>query len=100
MSSEPGEGNQMRKFRKKPVVIEAVQFDGTRNGIDAIEDFMGKPCGHNFIGGDPGHFEMWIETLEGGHKASPGDWIIRGVKGEFYPCKPDIFAATYEAVES
>lgn len=41
----------------------------------------------------------WVETLEGGHIVTPGDWIIRGVKGEFYPCKPDIFALTYDPVE-
>jgi hypothetical protein len=79
------------KFRKKPVVIEATQFTGD-NG-DAIAAFMG--CQHPFIenGG------LMIGTLEGVHRANPGDWIIKGVKGEFYPCKPDIFAATYEPAQ-
>ena len=45
------------------------------------------------------HIHGWIDTLEGGHIVCPGDWIITGVSGEFYPCKPDIFAATYEPVE-
>lgn len=61
----------MAKFRKKPVVIDAYQTD----------------------------VEMDIETLEGTHHASVGDWIITGVKGEKYPCKPDIFEATYDPVE-
>lgn len=45
------------------------------------------------------HWHGWIDTLEGGHTVCPGDWIIKGVQGEFYPCKPDIFAATYDPVE-
>ena len=59
-----------RRYRKKPVIIEAYQTDE----------------------------EVYIQTLEGVMKASPGDWIIRGVKGELYPCKPDVFEATYEEV--
>ena len=71
------------KFRKKPVVIEATQWfkDGDHEAVIRSMDFEG--CG-------------WIETLEGGHIVSPGDWIITGIKGEQYPCKPDIFEATYE----
>lgn len=80
------------KFRKKPVVIEAVRY----NGFNAQEvfRFMGKPSSAALleVGG-----ALVIETLEGNMEASPGDWIIKGVKGEFYPCKPDIFDATYEA---
>lgn len=89
------------KFRKKPVEIEAMFFDGTEdtlheisrwmtNGQDAFETF------ENYEGGDVESVK--IETLEGDMTASVGDWIIRGVKGEFYPCKPDIFAATYDLV--
>jgi hypothetical protein len=78
------------RFRKKPVVIEAVQW--TADNYDEVGDFMGisSTCAVDdcFI----------IPTLEGEMRASPGDWIIKGVQGEFYPCKPDIFAATYEAV--
>jgi hypothetical protein len=81
------------KFRKKPVVIEAVQYTG-ENGFECVK------FGDGFIGGtverDGG---LTIDTLEGKMHASRWDWIIKGVKGEFYACKPDIFAATYEAVE-
>lgn len=77
------------KFRKKPIVIEAVQFT---DNLGEIEKFCG-----NDVGLQDGVFVAF--TLEGPLRISPGDWIIRGVKGEFYPCKPDIFAATYEPVE-
>lgn len=106
------------KFRKKPVVVEASQW--FKNG-DHPED-----GGERFIGGDldgvlcegkvvryfrhPGvsetaackhcgeimHIHGWIDTKEGGHIVCPGDWIITGVVGERYPCKPDVFEATYE----
>ena len=79
------------KYRKKPVVIEAIQFNG-RNSAD-IHEFCGdkvrEPVGKDYLE---------IETLEGIHIASPGDYIIKGIKGEFYPCKPDIFEMTYEPV--
>ena len=75
------------QFRKKPVVIEATQWfkDG-----DHPEVTPRKSAGNEHKG--------WIETLEGGHEVTPGDWIITGVKGEHYPCKPDIFEMTYEAM--
>lgn len=76
------------KFRKKPVVIEAVQFDGTLVSIE----MMGIPEVSQELGSNT----CQIPTLEGVMTANPGDWIIQGVKGEFYPCKPDIFEATYE----
>ncbi len=83
-------------YRKKPVVIEAFQFHGTNHG----EIFAFCPDASNHVSASAGENAvsntLWIKTLEGGHVASPGDWIIKGVKGEFYPCKPDIFAATYE----
>jgi hypothetical protein len=86
------------KFRKKPVVIEAVKL--TRRCADVCVDFIGK---ENVSDYNLGEFEedscyINIRTLEGIMSASEGDWIIKGVKGEFYPCKPDIFKATYEAV--
>lgn len=81
------------KFRKKPVVIEAIQFNGMDDYF-AIQGWM-KRSGSTFEQGYA-HPEMWVQTLEGRMSARPGDWIIRGVKGEFYPCKPDIFEATYE----
>jgi hypothetical protein len=81
-------------FRKKPVVIEAIQFTGI-NSVLQMEESWGVP----FI--DVATFEidennLIIKTLEGDHNASFNDWIIKGIKGEFYPCKPDIFEATYE----
>jgi len=80
----------MAKYRKKPVVIEAIQFNG-ENQSDVAE-FMGEMIRTNFFP------DILIETLEGTMKANIGDYIIKGVKGEFYPCKPDIFEATYEKV--
>lgn len=82
----------MPKFRKKPVEIEAVRYDG-RNGPQ-IAAWMGSACHGSHTHPDG----LAIPTLEGTMVASPGDWIIRGVKGEFYPCKPEIFAATYDPV--
>ena len=79
------------KYRKKPVVIYAVQYDGN-NFLDVHENFPEMKFAKDEFGGK----NLLIFTLEGQHIATPGDWIIRGVKGEFYPCKPDIFQATYE----
>ena len=81
------------KAQKKPVVIEAIQWTGD-NG-DAIREFMkdNKPD----IVADV-DVKVLIHTMEGTMEASSGDWIIRGVKGEYYPCKPDIFEETYEIV--
>ena len=87
------------KFRKKPVVIEAMQippkWDGktvptAQSDVWVWLQHHTAPWGYADDGG------VDIKTLEGVMHASPGDWIIRGVKGEFYPCKPDIFDATYE----
>lgn len=84
----------MPKFRKKPVVIEAEQWDGgSIECVRAVAGLMGKVLGRVCDS------SLLIETLEGKMTALPGDWIIKGVKGEFYPCKPEIFAATYERVE-
>lgn len=79
------------KFRKKPVVIEAVQWRG--NNLGEVLDFM-KP-----ITPMVDDSKVQIPTLEGIMQAALDDWIIRGVKGELYPCKPDIFEATYETAE-
>lgn len=113
------------KFRKKPVVIEATQWE--KNGDHPQDDscFVASVYGDYLsegkvvrhfrrpdVSGDSlcpgsatqpscGHFMQhhgWIETIEGGHIVCPGDWIITGIKGERYPCKPDIFEATYEPV--
>jgi hypothetical protein len=112
----------MGRFRKKPVVIDAVQW--FKNG-DHPEDNVGETLTDPLNEGqtyerlegavvrfyrnpdDNGerecehcgirmHEHGWIDTLEGGHNVCPGDWVITGVKGEMYPCKPDIFEATYE----
>jgi len=82
------------KFRKKPVVIEAMQWTG--NNLSEIEAFInqGKPWGNT-----DNPESIVIHTLKGNHTASKGDWIIKGVKGEFYPCKPDIFEQTYESIQ-
>lgn len=114
----------MPKFRKKPVVIEAHQWfkngDHPEDNVVDVktpagyfmetfksegkivryfrhpqvpDDQVCEQCGNCMF------YHGWIDTLEGGHIVCPGDWIITGVKGERYPCKPDIFEATYEKVE-
>lgn len=91
----------MSYFRKKPVVVEAVQLWWHTwsemcafAGVGSAED--DKPHGFTHPDGKQG---LRIPTLEGTMEAIEGDWIIRGVKGELYPCKPDVFEATYEPVE-
>jgi hypothetical protein len=106
------------KFRKKPVVIEATQW--FKNGDHPL-DYSERGRGGLMEGkvvryfrhpdkayagerqcdkcGEIMHKHGWIDTLEGGHVVCPGDWIITGVKGEHYPCKPDIFELTYEPAE-
>lgn len=86
------------KYRKKPVVIEAYQLPAAGEDVpESFHDWCETVGFHNF---ESGRDEtLIIPTLEGDHTASPGDWIIRGVKGEFYPCKPDIFAMTYEVAK-
>ena len=78
------------KFRKKPVEIEAMQYDG-RNVAEIMVWMGASESSESFTDDD-----LTIKTLEGDMRATSGDWIIKGVKGEFYPCKPDIFEATYE----
>lgn len=94
----------MTKFRKKPVVIEAVQFPITGSCPSWFMDAMTLPDETEGVATlKPGqiarvHDDLAVCTLEGVIWAKPGDYIIRGIKGELYPCKPDIFAATYDAV--
>ena len=101
----------MAKYRKKPIVIEAYPWhqngDHPKDGSPILEglvvgyfrhpdindDFRCSQCNQRM------YVHGWIDTLEDGHRVCPGDWIITGVKGEHYPCKPDIFEATYEPVE-
>lgn len=111
------------KFRKKPVVIEATQW--WQNGDHPLDDAVVYEGGNGRIAKEgkvvryyrnpevrgesmcissiPCVFTMhahgWIDTPEGGHTVCPGDWIITGIEGEFYPCKPNIFDKTYEKVE-
>lgn len=86
------------KYRKKPVVIEAIQFTDSFKCMDELTKFMGKEKVHfSFV--TPECPYLPIDTLEGVMIANVGDYIIKGVKGEFYPCKPDIFEKTYEKVE-
>jgi hypothetical protein len=84
-----------RKFRKRPVVIEAMRYDGS-NGAE-VADWCGGYLDAEYDRDDAPQWVL-IDTLEGQMRANEGDWVIRGVKGEFYPCKPDIFEATYEPV--
>lgn len=83
------------QFRKRPVVIEAWRFEGFGN-----RNFHSMPSWCAAVAQDrPATGSLFIKTLEGTMEALPGDWIIKGVKGEVYPCKPDIFIATYEPVD-
>jgi hypothetical protein len=81
------------RWRKKPVTIEAIRWDGTVASATVIIDWLLANDATARYHDDPA---LRIDTLEGTMTATPGDFIIRGVQGEFYPCKPDIFAATYE----
>ena len=101
-----------KKFKKRPVVIEAMQLEGTNADMHAVYQWIErntlgsfepldviegrKPYPASGVSIDPRDGRLIISTLEGLHWADPGDWIIRGVQGEFYPCKPGIFDATYE----
>lgn len=86
-------------YRKKPVVIEAFQWTGEHDKTEGPEWICEaiRAGSVRFENVGTPQLALLIDTLEGTLRADPGDWIIRGVKGELYPCKPDIFAATYEA---
>ncbi len=93
------------KYRKKPVTIEALEFVYSNEGIKQLREFCGPALGNTHKERNPDALgEAEIGTLEDGvhltvkHIATEGDFIIRGVQGEFYPCKPDIFWQTYEKV--
>lgn len=101
----------MAKYRKKPIKIEAFQYDGDLKGSDgyyyvpdwavkAFEDgtmyYDGMKQGEEY---NDAPCELFINTLEGVHHVSVGDYVIQGVNGELYPCKPDIFEKTYESVD-
>lgn len=82
----------MAKYRKKPVIIDAVLFDGTLSCVEQLGTYQGS-VSQELTGNT-----VQIETLEGTMTANIGDYIIKGVKGEIYPCKADIFEATYDVV--
>ena len=107
----------MPKFRKKPVVVEAEQWfqngdhpeDYSLRMRPAVDEAEGLVVRYYRLPNDSGerlcahcklkmHIHGWIDTLESGHVVCPGDWIITGVQGERYPCKPDVFEQTYEVV--
>lgn len=101
--------NPPARYRKRPVVIEAMHWNGTARGAGPIINWIlagdgtatyrcDEPGGCPSPAGDADH-HISIQTLEGHMKATSGDWIVCGVKGEFYPVKPDIFAATYEPAQ-
>lgn len=81
------------KIRKKPVVVEGIQYLGTEESFKEVCNFVGKKLD---VRRDK---VILIPTLESPHEASPNDWVIKGVAGEFYPCKPKIFEETYDIVK-
>lgn len=100
----------MNKYRKKPVVIEAMQFDGTIVSASAVAQWANSYPSPDHLDGpwfayltrfddQVNAHKATIRTLAGTFIVSKGDYIIKGVKGEFYPCKPDIFEATYDMVD-
>ena len=86
-----------KTYRKKPVEIQAMELTHENGG--AVASWCGGVLRGGPGGGSRGGMVL-IDTLEGTMTASPGDFVVRGVQGEFYPCKPDIFAATYDPVSS
>jgi len=94
-------GGIMAKYRKKPVVVDAEQWFPDKP-VEGVIPLTEAPMVNPVLIAETGYRPEqlgYIRTLEGGHIVSPGDWIITGVKGEKYPCKPDIFEATYERVD-
>ena len=83
----------VRKFRKRPVTIEAMQITDAKSVLD-IEEWINNPT----VGFSTNPPTIWIDTLEGRMTVNQGDWIIKGVNGEFYPCKDSIFVKTYQEV--
>lgn len=90
---------QMPFFNKKPVTIEARQFDGSLESAEELFQWVQScsPGKAAYMQKQDGTYQMYVTTLEGSHASSIGDFLIKGVKGEFYFCKPDIFEMTYES---
>lgn len=86
-----------RLYRKRPVVIEAVRWTGTADALAELRSFTDSSV---HVITHAGSTTVEIHTLEGVMTASLGDWIIKGIAGEFYPCKPDIFEESYEKVDT
>lgn len=87
----------VKKYVKKPVIIEAMVFEDSIDCLAELSDFMdNQNVRVNYSGAKP---KLLIETLEGIMQANEGDYVIKGISGEFYPCKPDIFHKTYEEVK-
>lgn len=87
----------MINYRKKPVIIQAAQWDGSPAGAREIIDWTrGSETPAHMGDMDGAHQTLYISTLEGEMQVKPYDYVIRGVKGEHYPCKPDIFESTYD----
>lgn len=104
-----------KQYRKKPVVVEAMRYDGPAyitpprsvaawyaDEFKAVREFIGSAFATPIVGsvthGGPNQYAPAVRTLEGVMRISPGDWIVKGTEGEFYPCKPAAFAATFEEV--
>lgn len=85
----------IRTYKKMPVEIQAIQFEDTLKCLKELSDFMG-PITVDYKEHAP---QLIIHTLEGDHRANVGDYIIKGVMGEFYPCRKDIFETTYKELE-
>lgn len=90
----------MRQYRKKIVILTCTQYDGSPEKARQIIDWTRDSATRAFIDKDGfDHPQLYINTLEGTHLVGVNDWVVCGIKGEFYPIKPDIFAGLYEAVE-
>lgn len=87
------------RARKKPVVIEAMRHEDSYASVQAIWAWSGGMVNADESTDRKGTWFLRVRTLEGVMRAQPGDYVIKGVKGEFYPCKPDVFLATYEVLQ-
>ena len=89
----------MKKYRKKPLIVEAVQWSGNVEDYEEIQSKIDTITCLGLAGADRKNTNLFIGTLAGDMRCNPGDWIIKGIAGEYYPIKDDIFRATYEEVQ-
>ena len=90
----------IKRYRKKPVVIEAIQWDGSYQNYKEIKKCFPDLVDYSIVSAQTNDVWKWqIKTMEGWHIVSPGDYIVRGIKGEYHPVRPNIFEETYEEVE-